>query len=117
MFNPLNAELNPICHLLAFVGAHHILHTGRIRVKIKKKKLLWHIEELIVPENAACFELSPNQNFSAVNVNYKWHLTCIVNSTSDSIQYVVHLRDGQYTCSSDSAAGRCGSFCEEVCGQ
>ena len=24
--NPLNAELNPICHLLALLGAHHILH-------------------------------------------------------------------------------------------
>jgi len=22
MFNPLNAELNPICHLLEFLGAH-----------------------------------------------------------------------------------------------
>jgi len=32
-FNPLNAELNPICHLLALLGAHHILHVGRIRVK------------------------------------------------------------------------------------
>jgi hypothetical protein len=30
--NPLNAELNPICHLLALLGAHHILHVGRIRV-------------------------------------------------------------------------------------
>jgi len=32
-FNPLNAELNPICHLLALLGAHHILHFSRIRVK------------------------------------------------------------------------------------
>jgi hypothetical protein len=31
-FNPLNAELNPICHLLALVGAHHILHVSRVRV-------------------------------------------------------------------------------------
>ena len=31
--NPLNAELNPICHLLALVGAHHILHISRVRVK------------------------------------------------------------------------------------
>jgi hypothetical protein len=30
--NPLNAELNPICHLLALLGAHHILHLSRIRV-------------------------------------------------------------------------------------
>jgi len=32
-FNPLNAELNPICCLLAFLGAHHFLHVNRIRVK------------------------------------------------------------------------------------
>ena len=31
--NPSNAELNPICHLLALLGAHHILHVSRIRVK------------------------------------------------------------------------------------
>ena len=31
--NPLNAELNPICHLLALLGAHHIFHVSRIRVK------------------------------------------------------------------------------------
>jgi len=31
--NPLNAELNPVCHLLALLGAHHILHVSRIRVK------------------------------------------------------------------------------------
>jgi hypothetical protein len=32
-FNPLNAKLNPICHLLAMLGAHPILHVSRIRVK------------------------------------------------------------------------------------
>jgi transposase len=30
--NPLNAELNPICHLLALLGVHHFLHVSRIRV-------------------------------------------------------------------------------------
>jgi hypothetical protein len=33
-FNPLNPELNPICHLLAFLGVHHILHVSRIRIKL-----------------------------------------------------------------------------------
>ena len=33
MINPLNAVLNPICHLLALLGAHPILHISRIRVK------------------------------------------------------------------------------------
>jgi hypothetical protein len=32
-FNPLIAELNPICHLLALLGAHPILHVSRVRVK------------------------------------------------------------------------------------
>jgi len=43
-FNSLNAELNPICHLLALLAAHHILHVSGIRVK-------------------------PLQNFSLVNVS------------------------------------------------
>ena len=32
VINPLNAELNPMCHLLALLGAHHILHVSGIRV-------------------------------------------------------------------------------------
>jgi len=36
--NPLNAELNPICHLLALLGAHHILYVSRIRVNIQMGK-------------------------------------------------------------------------------
>ena len=31
--NPINAELNPICHFLALLRAHHILHVSRIRVE------------------------------------------------------------------------------------
>jgi hypothetical protein len=30
--NPLNAELNPICHLLELLGAHHNFHVSRVRV-------------------------------------------------------------------------------------
>ena len=33
IINPLNAKLNHICHLLALLRAHHILHVSRIRVK------------------------------------------------------------------------------------
>jgi len=32
LFNPLNTELNPICHLLALLETRHILHVSRIRV-------------------------------------------------------------------------------------
>jgi len=41
-FNPLNAELNAICHLLALSGAHHFLHVSRIRVKIINQLLVSH---------------------------------------------------------------------------
>jgi len=34
-FNPLYAELSPICHLLALLGARHILHVSRIRVNTR----------------------------------------------------------------------------------
>jgi hypothetical protein len=34
LLNPLNAKLNPIWHLLALLGAHHILHVSRIRVNV-----------------------------------------------------------------------------------
>jgi len=40
--NPLNAELNPICHLLALLGAHHILHVSRVRVKPPRDKVKFH---------------------------------------------------------------------------
>jgi len=39
LINPLNTELNPICHLLALLGAHHIFHVSGLRVKILGPKL------------------------------------------------------------------------------
>jgi len=38
-FNPLNAKLNPICHLLALLGAHHILHVRRVRVNLHSSRV------------------------------------------------------------------------------
>ena len=38
--NPLNAELNPICYLLALLGAHRFLHVSRIRVKSLTLRLI-----------------------------------------------------------------------------
>jgi len=38
--NPLSPELNPICYLLALLGAHHFLHVSRIRVRLLTFRLL-----------------------------------------------------------------------------
>ena len=48
--NPLNAELNPICYLLALL-AHHFLHVSSIRVKLLTLRLLMsytHMERLFL---------------------------------------------------------------------
>ena len=40
IINPLNPELNPICYLLALLGAHHFFHVSRLRVKLLTFRLL-----------------------------------------------------------------------------
>jgi hypothetical protein len=42
--NPLNAELNPIRHLLALLGAHLILHVGRIRVNVDSEEDVLYVK-------------------------------------------------------------------------
>ena len=32
--NPLNAELNPICHVLALLRTRHIFHVSELRIKL-----------------------------------------------------------------------------------
>ena len=56
LFNPLNAKLNPICYLLALLGAHHFLHVNRIRVK------LFIVQQISVP-NISIFSTAYIQNF------------------------------------------------------
>jgi hypothetical protein len=52
-FNPLNADLNIICHLLALLEAHPIFHVSRIRVNYTRavRKVSGHFEYL---ENWSC---------------------------------------------------------------
>ena len=38
--DPLKPELNPICYLLALLGAHHFLHVSGVRVKLLTFRLL-----------------------------------------------------------------------------
>jgi len=55
-FNPLNAELNPICYLLALLGTHHFLHISSIRVKSLTLRLLMsYIYIYIWSTNSWCF--------------------------------------------------------------
>jgi hypothetical protein len=40
--NPLNAELNPIRHLLALAGVHHFVDI-RIRIKARPQMTIWRM--------------------------------------------------------------------------
>ena len=44
--NPLNAELNPICHLLALLGGATIVVVSRLRVKTKQLQWYGHVQRM-----------------------------------------------------------------------
>ena len=46
-FKGLNAKLNSICPLLALLGAHHILHVSKQRVKAKKGVQQWDVDQCL----------------------------------------------------------------------
>ena len=58
--NPLNAELNPIRHLVALVGARHIVHVSRIRVKV--------IHQLLTSYSSSSRNFYPSSFLSFNNV-------------------------------------------------
>ena len=64
--NPLNAELNPICHLLSLLGVHHILHVSRVRAKNclhSRYSVEIFLPSTLLSENIK-IKLYRNQNFS-----------------------------------------------------
>ena len=67
--NPLKAELNPICHLLALLGPHHIFHVSRIRVEVfwqvTPSKLISNNQHA---EGLSCFHLCQTNVPSERNV-------------------------------------------------
>ena len=61
-FNPLNAELNPTCPLLALVGAHHILHVSRVRVNsIMRYRMFCSVLFCLRPLGLLCAEHLANR--------------------------------------------------------
>ena len=55
--NPLNAELNPICNLLALLGAHHIFHVSGLRVN--------HVVEDVKSVLSRFFQIIINLKFAS----------------------------------------------------
>jgi len=82
-FNPLNPELNPICSLLALLGAQHFLFVSRIRVNIhesvhrnniliQKSQQDAHVREFILSDDCSkCFGYNYHPSSGAqINCNY-----------------------------------------------
>ena len=66
IINPLNAKLNPICLLLALLGAHHILHINRIRVK-ETEFCMFNFETFILHTKHVHIKKSQLCTFSATD--------------------------------------------------
>ena len=59
--NPLNAELNFICHLLTLLEAHHILHVSRIRVNDLQSPTLYTVINEKTKKKNECNEIKEQQ--------------------------------------------------------
>ena len=67
LLNPLNPELNPICYLLALLGAQHFLYVSRIRVKLLTfRRLMSYIYIYIYMEHPFLMFLDHTQRRSRV---------------------------------------------------
>ena len=53
IINPLNAELNPICHLLVLLGPHLIIYLSRMRVNFLSHRR--HIAYPLQRPKSECF--------------------------------------------------------------
>ena len=65
IFNPLNTNLNPIYHLLALVGAHHVFHVSRVRVKGPGVK--WYVW----PGQRCKDKEKKGENIKFINIRYR----------------------------------------------
>jgi len=66
LLNPLNAELNPVFHLLALLGAHHILHVSRIRVKMPNIP-----DKIVEKEGMCCVRYTFSENRAGYEIMWK----------------------------------------------
>jgi len=78
MFNPLNVKLNPICHLLALLGTHHILHVSRISVKTRLHNAR-NSSRIISPWNLPSFQLVQFPLCTSSTADRLWNLPAAWN--------------------------------------
>ena len=88
--NHLNAELNPIRHLLALVGARHIVHVSRARVK---PTLRTDLNCAIV---SICKHISPSLSKQVLNTERYGSVVCSSCSNTSRFTAVSATQTQQY---------------------
>jgi len=81
--NPLNTKLNPICHLMALLGAHHILHVSRMRFKLPGWYLnfsTWFMRNTYI--NIQQCISQTQQNFIMFIIVLRQHVSILIESSS-----------------------------------
>ena len=100
LLNTLNAELNPIRHLLALVGARHIVHVSRIRVNyhrcvINANPTLWlyiqsSISEYLYPEDQWLIFRQALKLLTSHSGIWMWFTVMCQISRNKSIRIQIH---------------------------
>jgi len=100
VFNPLNAELNPICHLLALL-AHLIFHVSRIKVKIDLLKCCYLARKTLILTYTYIYIFSGRvHEITALNsivliTIYLYMLRAFANSRKAPVTFVMPIRPYQ----------------------
>jgi hypothetical protein len=91
-FSPLNAQLNPICNLLALLGAHHIFHVSRIRVNYEnfptnhwRTKCPLYVYSGVRSFMARCLQVL-HSGWSGVRRKRGYNVTTLLNGTALSVK-------------------------------
>ena len=83
--NPLNAELNPICHLLALLGGATIVVVSRLRVNTRNKH---HLHRPVA--NRSCFQ--KGAAYSGIRI-FNSLPRIITNLKNEKTQFKVALKN------------------------
>jgi len=80
--NPLNAQLNSICHLLPLLRAHHIFHVSGLTLNLLTWRIWW------APNNASRWQMGFNCAFEGLRVHIRAELHTEVRQTCHTPQAV-----------------------------
>lgn len=94
----LKADLNPICLFQVLLGAHHIIHVSRIRVKLRTPNYdnyityfcIWLYSAVYPSTSTQCIQTGSRWKFSAVT-NLKGIIGMVLMRLKDISSWLTHI--------------------------